>query len=132
MDTQTYQILINSSYDELPREAKYYVNRLITKASKKPFVSKILKGFYDSAIKICDIEHLLSGVFIEAVLNKRAGCFWYLKAKILLVVFSLLTGASIPKLLRKNFCLFIQSLIIASYLAEEGYVNEPPYYWDYE
>jgi hypothetical protein len=43
MDTQIYQILIDSSYDELPIEAKHYVNRLVTKVSKKPFVLSILK-----------------------------------------------------------------------------------------
>ena len=135
MDTQTYQILIDLSYDELPREAKHYVNRLVTKASKNPFVLEMAKGFYDSAIKIGDIEHLLNSAFIEALLNKeskRVGCFWYLKTKILLVVFSLLTGVAIPKLLKQNYCFLLQSLVIASYLVKEGYVNESPYYWDYE
>lgn len=132
MRSLTYRVLINLSYDELPREAKHYVNRLVNKASKNTFVSKMLKGFYDSAIKIGDIEHLLSGAFIEAVLNKKAGCFWYLKTKILLVVFSLLTGVAIPRLLKQNYCLFLQSLVIASYFVEEDYVNESPYYWDYE
>ena len=135
MNTQTYRILIDSSYDELPREATHYVNRLVTKASKNPFVLEMVKGFYDSAIKIYDIEHLLNSAFIEAVLNKeskRAGCFWYLKTKILLVVFSLLTGVAIPKLLKQNYCLFLQSLFIATYLVKEGYVNESPFNWDYE
>jgi hypothetical protein len=39
---------------------------------------------------------------------------------------------TIPKLLKKNYCLFLQSLVIASYLAKEGYVNESPFDWDYE
>jgi hypothetical protein len=134
MDTQIYQILIDSSYDELPSEAKHYVDRLVNKASKKPFVSIVLKGFYDSAIKADDndIECLLSGAFIDADQNRKVRCFWYLKTKIFLFIYSLLTGVVIPNLLKKNYCLFLQSLVIASYLAKEGYVNESPYDWDYE
>jgi|GEM_PF-3558723 len=134
MDTQTYQILIDSSYDELPSEAKQYVHRLVTKASRKPFVSIVLKGFYDSAIKADDndIECLLSGAFIDSDPFEKAGCFWYLKIKIFLFIYSLLTGIAIPNLLKKNYCLFLQSLVIASYLVEEGYVNESPFNWDYE
>ena len=132
MRSLTYRVLINLSYDELPREAKHYVNRLVNKASKNTFVSEILEGVCDSAIKTDDIEYLLSSAFIDSDLNRKAGCFWYLKTKILLVVFSLLTGVAIPQLLKKNYCLFLQSLVIASYFVEEGYVNEPPYYWDYE
>jgi hypothetical protein len=115
MDTQTYQILIDSSYDELPSEAKYYVNRLVLKTSKKPFVSKILKGYHSSAIKSNNVDVLLSGAFIDSNPFKRAGCFWYLKIKIFLSLFSLLTGIVIPELLKKNFCLFLQSVVIASY-----------------
>ena len=134
MDTQTYQILIDLSYDELPREAKHYVNRLVNKASKNPFVSKILEGFYDSAIKADDndIERLLSGAFIDADQSRKVGCFWYLKTKIFLFIYSLLTGVAIPKLLKKDYCLFLQSLVIASYLVKEGYVNKFPFDWDYE
>jgi hypothetical protein len=115
MDTQIYQILIDSSYDELPSEAKYYVNRLVLKTSKKPFVSKILKGYHSSAIKSNNVDVLLSGAFIDSNPFKRAGCFWYLKIKIFLSLFSLLTGIVIPELLKKNFCLFLQSVVIASY-----------------
>jgi hypothetical protein len=134
MDTQTYRILIDSSYDELPREAEHYVNRLVTKASRKPFVSIVLKGFYDSSIKADDndIECLLSSAFIDADQNRKVGCFWYLKTKIFLFIYSLLTGVAIPNLLKKNYCLFLQSLVIASYLVEEGYVNKSPFDWDYE
>jgi hypothetical protein len=132
MDTQTYQILIDSSYDEIPREAKHYVNRLVNKASKKPFVSTVLKGCSDVAIKTDDIECLLIGAIAEFDLNRRIGRFLYLKIKIFMLVFSLLTGATIPKLLKKDYCLFLQSVVIASYLVKEGYVNESPYYWDYE
>ena len=128
----TYQILIDLSYDKLPKEAKHYVNRLVNKASKKPFVSTVLKGFYNSAIESGDIDVLLSGAFIDADQNREVGCFWYLKTKIFLFLFSLLTGVAIPKLLKKNFCLFLQSLVIASYFVEEDYVNKSPYYWDYE
>ena len=132
MNTQTYQILINSSYDELPKEAQNYVNRLATRASKNPFVSKILEGYNDIAIKTDDIECLLSGAFIDSDTNRRAGCSWYLKTEIFLFLLSTLTGVTIPKLLKKNFCLLLQSLVIASYFVGEGYVNEPPYDWDYE
>lgn len=132
MDTQTYRILIDSSYDELSNEAKHYVNRLVTRASKKPFVSKILKGWNDIAIETDDIECLLSGAFIDSDLNRRSECSWYLKTEIFLFVLSTLTGVTIPKLLKKNFCLLLQSLVIASYFAKEGYINESSYYWDYE
>ena len=132
MNTQTYRILIDLSYDELPSEAKHYVNRLVNRASKKPFVSTVLKGFYDGAIETDDIECLLSGAFIDADLFREVGCFWYLKTRIFLFLSSLLTGVAIPKLLKQNYCLFLQSLVVASYLAKEGYVNETPYYWDYE
>lgn len=132
MNTQTYRILIDSSYDELPKEAKHYVNRLVTKVSKKPFVLSILKGFHNSAIKSNDVNVLLSGAFIDSDPFKRAGCFWYLKIKIFLFLFSLLTGAVIPEILKENFCLFLRSLVIASYFVEEGYVNESSYCWDYE
>ena len=131
MNTQTYRILINSSYDELPQEAKHYVNRLATKASKNPFVSKILEGYNDIAIKTDDIECLLNGVFIDSDLNRRAGCSWYLKTEIFLFVLSTLTGVTIPKLLKKNFCLLLQSLVIASYFVW-SYVNEYIFDWDYE
>ena len=132
MNTQTYRILIDLSYDELPSEAKHYVNRLVNKASKKPFVSTVLKGVHESAIKSDDIDALLISAFIDADQNRKVGCFWYLKTKIILFAFSLLTGVAIPNLLKKNYCLFLQSLVIASYLAKEGYVNESPYDWDYE
>jgi hypothetical protein len=92
----------------------------------------VLKGFNDVAIKTDDIECLLIGAIAEFDLNRRIGRFLYLKIKIFMFVFSLLTGATIPKLLKKDYCLFLQSLVIASYLAKEGYINEPPYYWDYE
>ena len=132
MNTQTYRILINSSYDELPQEANHYVNRLVTKASKNPFVSKILEGWNDIAIKTDDIECLLSGAFIDSDLNRRSGCSWYLKTEIFLFVLSTLTGVTIPKLLKKNFCLLLQSLVIASYFAKEGYVHESLFNRDYE
>ncbi len=132
MNTQTYQILIDLSYNELPSEAKHYVNRLASKASKKPFVSKLLKEIHDGAIKADDIDVLLSGAFIDADSFREIGCFriflfWYLKT-----LYLLLTGVAIPKLLKENYSLFLQSLVIASYFAEEGYVNKSPYYWDYE
>lgn len=134
MNTQTYRILIDSSYDKLPSEAKHYVNRLVTKASKKPFVSAVLKGFYDAATKADDddINVLLSGAFIDSDPFEKVGCFWYLKIKMFLFLYSLLTGVAIPKLLKENYSLFLQSLVIASYFVEEGYVNEPPYDWDYK
>ena len=131
MNTQTYQILINSSYDELPKEAQNYVNRLVTRASKNSFVSKILKEYNDIAIKTDDID-VFCGTFIDVDQSRKVGCFWYLKIKIFPFVFSLLTGVTIPKLLKKNYCLFLQSLVIASHFVGEVYVNEPPYDWDYE
>ena len=131
MNTQTYRILIDSSYDELPKEAKHYVNRLVTKVSKKPFVLSILKGFHNSAIKSNNVNVLLSGAFIDSDPFKRAGCFWYLKIKIFLFLFSLLTGVAIPKVLKQNYCLFLQSLVIASYFVW-SYVNESLFNWDYE
>ena len=126
-----YRILINLSYDELPNEAKHYVNRLATKVSKKPFVLSMLKGFHNSAIKSNDVNVLLSGAFIDSDPFKRAGCFWYLKIKIFLFLFSLLTGVAIPKVLKQNYCLFLQSLVIASYFVW-SYVNESLFNWDYE
>ena len=132
MNTQTYRILINSSYDELPEEAQHYVNRLATKASKNPFVSTVLEGFYNGAIEAGDIDVLLSGAFIDADLFREGGCFWYLKTRIFLFLCSLLTGVVIPRPLKENYCLFLQSLVIASYFVEESYINESPYYWDYE
>ena len=54
MNTQTYRILIDLSYDELPREAQHFVERLVLKTSKKPFASKILEGVYESAIEADD------------------------------------------------------------------------------
>ena len=132
MRSPTYRILINSSYNKLPKKAKHYVNRLVNRASKKPFVSSVLKGFYNGAIEAGDIDVLLSSAFIDADPFREVGCFWYLKTRIFLFLSSLLTGAVVPRLLKENYGLFIQSLIIASYLAEEGYVNEPPFDWDYE
>ena len=137
MESSTYQILIDSSYDELPNEAKQYVNCLVSKASKKNASSRILKaflkGFNRGAVKADDdsIASLLSGAFIDVDL-REAGCLWYFRANIFLFVFSLLTGVATPKLLKDNFCLFLQSLVIASNFVVEGYVNEPPCYWDYE
>ena len=112
-----HRVLINLSYDGLPKEAKHYVNCLALEASKKPVASKILEGVYESAIEANDddIESLLSGAFIDADQSRKVGCFWYLKIKIFLFLFSLLTGIAIPKLLKKNFCLFLQSVVIASY-----------------
>ena len=127
----TYRILINLSYDELPNEAKHYVNCLVTKVSKKPFVLSILKGFHNSAIKSNDVNVLLNGAFIDSDPFKRAGCFWYLKIKIFLFLFSLLTGVAIPRPLKENYCLFLQSLVIASYFVW-SYVNESLGQWDYE
>ena len=136
MKSLTYRVLINLSYAELPTEAKQYIDRLVknTKTSKKPFASKILEGVYESVIKADDndIECLLSGAFIDADSDRKVGCFWYLKIKIFLFICSLLTGVAIPNLLKKNYCLFLQSLVIASYLAEEGYVILPLIDWDYE
>ena len=132
MKPQTYRILINSSYDELPKEAKQYVSCLVSKASKKSFVSKVLKRFYDGAIEAGDIDVLLSGAFIDADFFREIGCFWYLKTRIFLFLCSLLTGAVIPKLLKENYSLFLQSLVIASYFAKEGYVNKSSFNWDYE
>ena len=132
MRSPTYRILINSSYNKLPKKAKHYVNRLVNKASKKPFVSTVLKGFYNDAFEAGDIDVLLSSTFTDADLFREVGCFWYLKTRIFLFLSSLLTGVTIPKLLKKNYCLFLQSLIIANHFVEEGYVNKPPYDWDYE
>jgi hypothetical protein len=127
MKSLTYRVLINLSYAELPNEAKQYVDRLVLKASKNPFTSKLLEGVYESVIKADDndIECLLSGAFINADSNRKVGCFWYLKIKIFQFIFSILTGVAIPKLLKENYCLFLQSLVIASYLIEEGYVILP-------
>ena len=123
------RILIDLSYDNLPNEAKHYVNRLVNKASKKPFVLKILKGFHDSVIKTDDIECL----FIDADQGRKVGCLWYLKTNIFLLVFSLLTGVVIPGLLRENYCLFLQSVFIASsYSVKSDTDKTSPYDWDYE
>ena len=92
----------------------------------------MLKGFYNGAIEAGDIDVLLSSAFIDADPFREVGCFWYLKTRIFLFLCSLLTGVAIPRLLKQNYCLFLQSLVIASYFVEEGYVNEPPYDWDYE
>ena len=131
MRSPTYRILINSSYNKLPKKAKHYVNRLVNKASKKPFVSTVLKGFYNDAFEAGDIDVLLSSTFTDADLFREVGCFWYLKTRIFLFLSSLLTGVTIPKLLKKNYCLFLQSLIIASYFVW-SYVNESLGQWDYE
>jgi hypothetical protein len=127
MKNLTYRVLINLSYAELPTEAKQYVDRLVLKASKNPFTSKLLEGVYESVIKADDndIECLLSSAFIDADSNRKVGCFWYLKIKIFQFIFSILTGVAIPNLFKKNYCLFLQSLVIASYLVEEGYVILP-------
>ena len=92
----------------------------------------MLKGFYNDAFEAGDIDVLLSSTFTDADLFREVGCFWYLKTRIFLFLSSLLTSAVVPRLLKENYGLFIQSLIIASYLAEEGYVNEPPFDWDYK
>lgn len=102
----TYRILINLSYDKLPSEAKHYVNRLVTKTSKKPFVLSILKGFHNSAIKSNDVNVLLSGAFIDSDPFERAGCFWYLKITIFLFLFSMLTGIAIPSFSNKTIVFF--------------------------
>jgi hypothetical protein len=136
MKSLTYRVLINLSYAELPTEAKQYVDRLVknTKTLKKPFASKILEGVYESVIKADgnDIECLLSSAFIDADSNRKVGCFWRFKTAIFQFIFSILTGVAIPKLLKENYCLFLQSLVIASYLIEEGYVILPLIDWDYE
>ena len=131
MNTQTYRILIDSSYDKLPSEAKHYVNRLATKASKNPFVSTVLEGFYNGAIEAGDIDVLLSSAFIDADQNRKVGCFWYLKTRIFLFIYSQLTGVVIPKLIKENYFLFLRSLFIASYFVW-SYVNESLGEWDYE
>ena len=131
MNTQTYQILINSSYNELPEEAQHYVNRLVTRASKNLFVPKILEGWNDIAIETDDIECLLSGAFIDADQNRKVGCFWYLKTRIFLFIYSQLTGVVIPKPIKENYSLFLRSLFIASYFVW-SYVNESLGQWDYE
>jgi hypothetical protein len=125
MKRLTCRVLINLSYAELPTEAKQYVDRLVKQ--KNPFASKILEGVYESVIEADDndIECLLSDAFIDADSDRKVGCFWYLKTKIFLFVCSLLTGVAVPNLLKKNYCLFLQSLVIASYLAKEGYVILP-------
>jgi hypothetical protein len=136
MKRLTYRVLINLSYAKLPTEAKQYVDRLVknTKTSTKPFASKILEGVYESVIKADDndIECLLSGAFIDADSDRKVGCFWRFKTAIFQFIFSILTGVAIPNLFKKNYCLFLQSLVIASYLAEEGYVILPLIDWDYE
>ena len=132
MKRLTYRVLINLSYAELPNEAKQYVDRLVKQ--KKPFASKILEGVYENVIKADDndIECLLSGAFIDADSDRKVGCFWRFKTAIFQFIFSILTGVAIPNLFKKNYCLFLQSLVIASYLAEEGYVILPLIDWDYE
>jgi len=107
-------LLVDLSYDELPTEAKQYVDRLVFKTSKKPFASKILKGLHDTVIKSDDIDVLLSSAFIDADSDREVGCFWHFKVAIFQFIFSTLTGVAIPKLLKKNYCLFLQSLVIAS------------------
>jgi hypothetical protein len=132
MKRLTYRVLINLSYAELPNEAKQYVDRLVKQ--KKPFASKILEGVYENVIKADDndIECLLSGAFIDADSDRKVGCFWRFKTAIFQFIFSILTGVAIPNLFKKNYCLFLQSLVIASYLVEEGYVILPLIDWDYE
>ena len=127
MKRLTYRVLINLSYAKLPTEAKQYVNRLVLKTSKKPFASKILEGVYENVIKADDndIECLLSSAFIDADSDRKVGCFWRFKTAIFQFIFSILTGVAIPNLLKKNYCLFLQSLVIASYLVKEGYVILP-------
>jgi hypothetical protein len=130
MKSLTYRVLINLSYAELPTEAKQYADRLVLKT--KP--SKILEGVYESVIKADDndIECLLSSAFIDADSDRKVGCFWRFKTAIFRFIFSILTGVAIPNLIKKNYCLFLQSLVIASYLAEEGCVILPLIDWDYE
>ena len=127
MKNLTYRVLINLSYAELPTEAKQYVDRLVLKTSKNPFASKLLEGVYESVIKADDndIECLLSSAFIDADSDRKVGCFWRFKAAIFQFIFSILTGVAIPNLFKENYCLFLQSLVIASYLVEEGYVILP-------
>jgi len=81
MKSLTYRVLINLSYAKLPTEAKQYVDRLVLKTSKNPFVSKLLEGVYESVIKADDndIECLLSSAFIDADSNRKVGCFGVLK-----------------------------------------------------
>jgi hypothetical protein len=114
MKRLTYRVLINLSYAELPNEAKQYVDRLVKQ--KKPFASKILEGVYENVIKADDndIECLLSGAFIDADSDRKVGCFWRFKTAIFQFIFSILTGVAIPNLFKKNYCLFLQSLVIAS------------------
>jgi hypothetical protein len=107
-------LLVDLSYDELPTKAKQYVDRLVFKTSKKPFASKILKGLHDTAIKSDDIDVLLSSAFIDADSDREVRCFWRFKVAIFQFIFSILTGVAIPKLLKENYCLFLQSLVIAS------------------
>jgi hypothetical protein len=116
-------LLVDLSYDELPTEAKQYIKHLIK--TKKPFVSTVLKNFHDIAIKTDDIDVLLSSAFIDADSDRKVGCFWRFKTAIFRFIFSILTGVAIPNLLKKNYCLFLQSLVIASYLVKEGYVILP-------
>lgn len=125
MKSLTYRVLINLSYAELPTEAKQYVDRLVKQ--KKTFASKMLEGIYENVIKADDndIECLLSSAFIDADSNRKVGCFWRFKTAIFQFIFSILTGVAIPNLLKKNYCLFLQSLVIASYLVKEGYVILP-------
>jgi hypothetical protein len=105
-------LLVDLSYDELPTEARRYIKHLIK--TKKPFVSTILKDFHDIAIKTDDIDVLLSGAFIDADSDRKVGCFWRFKIAIFQFIFSILTGVAIPRLLKENYCLFLQSLVIAS------------------
>jgi hypothetical protein len=128
MKSLTYRVLINLSYAELPTEAKQYVDRLVLETSKEPFASKILEGVYENVIKADDNDIeclLLSGAFIDADSNRKVGCFWRFKTAIFQFIFSILTGVAIPNLFKKNYCLFLQSLVIASYLVKEGYVILP-------
>ena len=88
----------------------------------------MLEGIYENVIKADDNDIeclLLSGAFIDADSNRKVGCFWRFKTAIFQFIFSILTGVAIPNLFKKNYCLFLQSLVIASYLVKEGYVILP-------
>ena len=74
MKPQTYRILIDLSYDNLPSEAKQYINCLVNKAKKSFIRSTILKQFHDTAIEKDDIETILTTAFIDADYDRKVGC----------------------------------------------------------
>ena len=131
MKTQTYRMLIDLSYDNLPNEAKQYINCLVNKAKKSFIRSTILKQFHDTAIEKDDIETILTTAFIDADYDRKVGCSWHFKTSIDKFIISVLTGVAIPRCLNKNYGLFLQSVVIASCYFVEGDADKSnPSDWD--